>query len=421
MDTVRLDDGLYRTQAPNGLTVLTETLPGVRSVSLGMWVQTASAHEDRLLMGVSHMLEHMVFKGTERRTAKELALALEIRGGSLDAYTSRDHTSYQAHVLDSDLPVAVDILTDLVRRPLLRESDLATERNVVLEEIAGVMDTPDDMVFEMHAATLWPEHPYGYPILGTTETVNALSATDLQDLHRAGYYPGNCVIAAAGHLEHQALLDLLDREGWLNGHAAQASRPPVGTTPAVQGVERQEDRDTTQAHIVIGSEAFPYADPRRYALSMLTCAFGGGMSSRLFQRIREDLGLAYAIYAFQQLYRSSGFIGVYLGTQPGSAPKALDAIRQEFATLAAEGLPPEELADVKQQLKGQVMLSLESTTSRMNRLATLALHGEDYRPLDDLLALIDGVTGAEVAAVSRDLFSPERQTTVVLGPRPNGR
>ena len=362
MDTVRLDDGLYRTQAPNGLTVLTETLPGVRSVSLGVWVQTASAHEDRLLMGVSHMLEHMVFKGTERRTAKELALALEIRGGSLDAYTSRDHTSYQAHVLDSDLPVAVDILTDLVRRPLLRESDLATERNVVLEEIAGVMDTPDDMVFEMHAATLWPEHPYGYPILGTTETVNALSATDLQDLHRAGYYPGNCVIAAAGHLEHQALLDLLDREGWLNGHAAQASRPPVGTTPAVQGVERQEDRDTTQAHIVIGSEAFPYADPRRYALSMLTCAFGGGMSSRLFQRIREDLGLAYAIYAFQQLYRSSGFIGVYLGTQPGSAPKALDAIRQEFATLAAEGLPPEELADVKQQLKGQVMLSLESTT-----------------------------------------------------------
>jgi predicted Zn-dependent peptidase len=147
-------------------------------------------------MGVSHMLEHMVFKGTERRTAKELALALEIRGGSLDAYTSRDHTSYQAHVLDSDLPVAVDVLTDLVRRPLLRESDLATERNVVLEEIAGVMDTPDDLVFEMHAATLWPEHPYGYPILGTAETVNALSANDLQDIHVSGYYPGNCVIAA---------------------------------------------------------------------------------------------------------------------------------------------------------------------------------------------------------------------------------
>ncbi len=420
MDTVRLDDGLYRTQAPNGLTVLSETLPGVRSVSLGTWVQTASAHEDPRHMGVSHMLEHMVFKGTERRTAKELALALEIRGGSLDAYTSRDHTSYQAHVLDSDLPVAVDVLTDLVRRPLLRESDLATERNVVLEEIAGVMDTPDDMVFELHAATLWPEHPYGYPILGTAETVTALQATDLQDIHNAGYYAGNCVIAAAGHLEHEALLELLDKEGWLNGESARPSRPPVSAAPAVHGVEHVEPRDTTQAHIVIGSEAFPYSDPRRYALSMLTSAFGGGMSSRLFQRIREDLGLAYAIYAFQQLYRSSGFVGVYVGTQPGSAQKALEAIRQEFAKLADEGLPPEELADVKQQLKGQVMLSLESSGSRMNRLATLALHGEEYRTLDDLLALIDGVTGAEVADVSREVFSPERQTTVVLGPPANG-
>jgi predicted Zn-dependent peptidase len=371
-------------------------------------------------MGVSHMLEHMVFKGTERRTAKELALALEIRGGSLDAYTSRDHTSYQAHVLDSDLPVAVDILTDLVRRPLLRESDLTTERNVVLEEIAGVMDTPDDMVFEVHAATLWPDHPYGYPILGTTETVNALTAADLQNIHRTGYYAGNCVIAAAGHLEHDALLDLLDKEGWLNGTAARESQPPVDAAPAVQGVERQEVRDTTQAHIVIGSEAFPYADPRRYALSMLTSAFGGGMSSRLFQRIREDLGLAYAIFAFQQLYRSSGFIGVYVGTQPASAQQALEAIRQEFATLAGEGLPAGELADVKQQLKGQVMLSLESTTSRMNRLATVALHGEQYRPLDDILTLIDGVTGPDVADVSRDIFSPERQTTVVLGPSDNG-
>lgn len=421
MDTVRLDDGLYRTRAPNGLTVLSETLPGVRSVSLGVWVQTASAHEDRRRMGVSHLLEHMVFKGTERRTAKELALELEIRGGSLDAYTSRDHTSYQAHVLDSDLPVAVDILTDLVRRPLLRESDLATERNVVLEEIAGVMDTPDDMVFEVHAATLWPEHPYGYPILGTADTVKAITANDLQEVHHAGYYPGNCVIAAAGYLEHQALLDLLDREGWLNGTAAKASTPPVVAAAAVQGVERREARDTTQAHIVIGAEAFPYADPRRYALSMLTNAFGGGMSSRLFQRIREDLGLAYAIYAFQQLYRSSGFIGVYVGTQPAYARQTLDAIRQEFATLASEGLPPKELADVKQQLKGQVMLSLESTTSRMNRLATVALHDEDYRPLDDILALIDGVSAAEVAAVSRDVFAPERLTTVVLGPPTNGR
>jgi predicted Zn-dependent peptidase len=379
-------------------------------------VQAASAHEDPARMGVSHLLEHMVFKGTERRSARQLALELEIRGGSLDAYTSRDHTSYQAHVLGSDLPVAVDVLTDLVRRPLLREADLDVERNVVLEEINGVLDTPDDMVFELHSATLWPEHPYGYPILGTAETVGALTAQDLQALHRAEYYPGNCVIAAAGHLEHEALLELLDGEGWLNGESARASHPPVTPSPAVQGGLHVEPRETTQAHIVIGSESFPYADERRYPLSMLTNAFGGGMSSRLFQRIREDLGLAYAIYAFQQLYRSTGQLGVYVGTQPATADRALDAIRAEFALVAAEGLSDEEVADAKQQLKGQVMLSLESPTSRMNRLATIALHGDDYRPLDDILARIDVVSREEMAAVSREFFAPDRQTIVRLGP-----
>jgi predicted Zn-dependent peptidase len=416
VDTVRLDDGLYRTRTPNGLTVLSEKLPGVRSVAMGIWVQTASAHEDRRRMGVSHMLEHMVFKGTERRTAKQLALELEIRGGSLDAYTSRDHTSYQAHVLDADLPVAVDILTDLVRRPLLREADLATERNVVLEEIHGVLDTPDDLVFELHASTMWPEHPYGFSILGTSETVAALTAADLKALHEADYYPGNCVIAAAGNVEHEALLGMLDHEGWFDGQLAVPSREPVEPVAAVQGVKRIESRDTTQAHIVIGSESFPYADPRRYALSMLTNAFGGGMSSRLFQRIREDLGLAYAIFAFQQLYRSTGQIGVYLGTKPATATEAIEAILSEFTTIAREGLPSDEVADSKRQLKGHIMLALENASSRMNRLASVALHGDRYLPMDDILATIDAVTTEEVAAVSRELFAPERQTIVILGP-----
>jgi len=383
---------------------------------MGIWVQTASAHEDPCRMGVSHLLEHMVFKATERRTARQLALELEIRGGSLDAYTSRDHTSYQAHVLDADLPVAVDILTDLVRRPLLRQCDLDTERNVVLEEISGVSDTPDDLVFELHAATMWPEHPYGFPILGTTETVGSLTATDLQELHGAGYYPGNCVIAAAGHLEHDELLGSLDHEGWFNGSAERDSWSPVAQGTAARGVARIERRDTTQAHIVMGSEAFPYSDDRRYALSMLINALGGGMSSRLFQRVREDMGLAYAIYAYQQLYRSAGQIGIYVGTQPGTAPQAVEAINGELARLAQEGLPATELAEVKQQLKGQVMLSLEGTTSRMNRLATMALHDEPYRPLDDILARIDRVTMDETASVSHELFDPERQTTVILGP-----
>jgi len=388
---------------------------------MGIWVQTASAHEDRQLMGVSHLLEHMVFKGTERRTAKQLAMELEVRGGSLDAYTSRDHTSYQAHILDEDLPLAVDILSDLVRHPLLRSQDLDTERKVVLEEIHGVLDTPDDLVFELHAETLWPEHPYGYSILGTSDTVNALTADDLKALHAADYYPGNCVVAAAGNVEHEALLGLLEREGWLDDQPATPGRASVEAVPAVQGLQRVEVRDTTQAHVVIGSDAFPYADSRRYALSMLTNAFGGGMSSRLFQRIREDLGLAYAIFAYQQLYRSAGQIGVYIGTQPATAAKAIEAIRGEFDTLAREGLPPEEVADSKRQLKGHLMLALESTTSRMNRLATLALHDDRYRPLGEILTVIDAVTPDDIAAVSRELFAPERQTTVILGPPANGK
>jgi predicted Zn-dependent peptidase len=345
--TVRLDDGLHQTSALNGLTVLTEVLPGVRSAAVGIWVRSASAHEPRPKMGASHLLEHMVFKGTERRSARQIALELEVRGGSLDAFTSRDHTSYQAHVLDADLPLAVEILTDLVRRPLLREADLIPERNVVLEEINGMVDTPDDLVFELHAETLWPEHPYGYSILGTPETVGALGAGDLQALHRAGYYRGNCVISAAGNVNHDQLLTVLEREGWFEGAAPEPARAPVGVSPATRGVERLEARDTTQTHMVFGTDTFPYADVRRYPLAMLINAFGGGMSSRLFQRIREDLGLAYAIYAYHQFYRSAGTLGVYVGTQPATGDQAADAIREEFRKLAREGLSDDEADDAR--------------------------------------------------------------------------
>ena len=415
MHTVRLDDGLHQTSALNGLTVLTEVLPGVRSAAVGIWVRSASAHEPRPKMGASHLLEHMVFKGTERRSARQIALELEVRGGSLDAFTSRDHTSYQAHVLDADLPLAVEILTDLVRRPLLREADLIPERNVVLEEINGMVDTPDDLVFELHAETLWPEHPYGYSILGTPETVGSLAAGDLQALHRAGYYRGNCVIAAAGNVNHDQLLTVLEREGWFEGAAPEPARAPVGVSPAARGVERREARDTTQTHIVFGTDTFPYSDTRRYPLAMLINAFGGGMSSRLFQRIREDLGLAYAIYAYHQFYRSAGTLGVYVGTQPATGDQAADAIREEFRKLAQSGLSDDEADDARRQLKGQVMLSLESPQSRMHRLAGTVLHGEPYRTLDTVLQDIDAVTRDQIAAVAGEFFVPERLTVVRLG------
>jgi predicted Zn-dependent peptidase len=416
VETVQLDEGLRRTTALNGLVVLTEALPGVRSAAVGIYVRTASAHEPRSKLGISHLLEHMVFKGTERRTAQQLALELEIRGGGLDAFTGRDYTSYQAHVLDADLPLAVEILTDLVRRPLLRESDLEPERNVILEEINGVADTPDDLVFELHAEALWPDHPYGYSILGTRESLEALSAEDLKVLHRGGYYRGNCVIAAAGRVNHDQLLTVLEREGWFEGGTHESPRAGVTPAPAVRGATRTEERDTAQTHIVFGTDTFPLRDPRRFPLAILTNVFGGGMSSRLFQRVREELGLAYAIFAFKHFYQGSGQLGVYVGTQASTADRAVEAIRVEYDRLAREGLPVSELANGKQQLKGQVMLSLESPAARMGRLAGFILHDDRYRPLDQMLAEIDGVTSEQIAAVAAEFFAPERQTVVRLGP-----
>jgi predicted Zn-dependent peptidase len=306
----RLDDRVVRTVAPNGLVVVTEELPGLRSAALGIWVRSASAHEPPAQMGAAHLLEHLVFKGTERRSAAALARELEERGGSLDAFTSRDHTSFQAHVLDQDLPLAVDVLTDLVRRPLLRQEDLDLERNVVLEEIRGVEDTPDDLVFELHAAELWPQHPYGYSILGTEATVTGLAAADLRRMHGEGYYPANCVVAAAGSLSHDAVLEALAREGWFDAIGHAAARPPVPAVPARRGVDHRVPRDTAQTHIVLGTDVFGATDPRRYALAILTNVLGGGMSSRLFQTVREELGLAYAIFAYQHLYRASGVLGI---------------------------------------------------------------------------------------------------------------
>lgn len=366
-------------------------------------------------MGVAHLLEHLVFKGTERRTARELASELEVRGGSLDAYTSRDHTSYQAHVLDADVPLAVEVLTDLVLHPLLREADLELERKVVLEEISGVEDTPDDLVHELHSRLLWPDHPYGYSILGSRESVGSLRAGDLAACHRQGYYRGNCVIAAAGHVDHGQLLTTLEREGWFEGGPEEA-RGAVAAAPAERGRVLAEPRESAQSHVVMGTDTFPARDPRRYALAILTSLLGGGMSSRLFQRVREELGLAYAVYAFQQPYQSSGTVGVYVGTAPGTAAAAEAAIREELARLAREGLPPEELAAGQQQLKGQVMLSLESPSSRMHRLAATVLHRDRYRRLDEILTEIDAVDRETVAAVAAEYFAPARWSVVRLGP-----
>jgi predicted Zn-dependent peptidase len=408
---------LRRTVLPNGLTVLSEYMPGVRSVALGAWVRAASLHESPDKMGVSHMLEHMVFKGTPKRSAKELALALEVLGGSLDAYTAREHTSYQARVLDEHLPQAADVLADLVFRPVLRASDLTLERKVVLEEINTVDDTPDDLVFELHSAQLWGTHPYGYSILGTRETVGALEQSDLRALHSRAYHPEQIVVAAAGNVEHDAFVETLEATGWSD--IPRGGLPPLSSpAPIVQAPGAMHfERDTAQTHIVIGSAAFAHNDPRRYAMSMIGMLFGGGMSSRLFQRVREELGLAYSVYSFQSFHEDAGTHGVYVGTTPETSRAAVDVINDEMEKLASNGLSEEDLTAGKSQLKGQITLSLESPTSRMYRAAGVELYREPYRTLDEVLALVDAIDATTVAAICKTFYAPGRQTLVSLGPQ----
>jgi predicted Zn-dependent peptidase len=367
-------------------------------------------------MGVSHLLEHMVFKGTAKRSARDIALALEVLGGSLDAYTAREHTSYQARVLDEDLERAADVIGDLLFRPVLRATDLRLERKVVLEEIAMVEDTPDDLVFDLHSEAMWGGHPYGYPILGTRETVSSLGVRELRALHSRAYHPPQIVVAAAGHVEHEHLLEVLERTGWMavprGDDAPLVAPPPLAPAPTFQHFER----DSSQTHIVFGSTTVRHNDPRRYPIALVDAILGGGMSSRLFQRVREELGLAYAVYTFQCFHPDTGTHGVYVGTTPATAERARKAIREELARLAADGLSAEELDAGKSQLKGQVTLSLESVSSRMYRAAGVALYDEPFRTLDEVLALIDAISPEDVASVCGEFYVPERQTIVSLGP-----
>lgn len=410
------DSGLERTTFANGLTVVSEHVPGVRSVALGAWVKSASVDESPPVMGVSHLLEHLVFKATERRTAREIASSLESLGGSLDAYTSREHTAFQARVLDEHLVPAADVIADLMFRPLLRTSDLALEKKVVLEEIAMVEDTPDDIVFELHNADMWGDHPYGYSILGTRRTVADLAIEEIRALHRRAYVASNVVVGAAGNVSHDELVDALVATGWSE---LPAHPPPTGSrnpVPPTRAGFRQVERDAAQAHIVFGSATLPHGDPRRHALILVDTLFGGGMSSRLFQRVREELALAYSVYTFQQYHRDAGVHGVYAGTAPASALQTIDAIREELAHLASAGITPDELASAKRQLKGQVTLSMESVGSRMYRAAATELFGEPWMTLDQLLQQVDAITLDGTRAACEEFFAPDRQTIIHLGP-----
>ncbi len=410
----------YRaTRLGNGVRVLTEAMRGVRSVAVGAWVRQGSALESAEIMGASHLLEHMVFRGTENRSRQEIALALESLGGSLNAYTSREHTGYEARVLSDHLPRAAEVISDLVRNPLLAESDLDREKEVVGEEIAAVEDTPDDLVFELHGDRMWGGHPYGYSILGTRDTVGAISREDLAALHRTSYVGTNLVVAAAGCVEHEAFVDLAGE--WFGDIEAGREAPAVTAPGEVRPGTDRVARESAQMHIVLGRDTPGHAHEDRYTLVLLSAALGGGMSSRLFQRVREELALAYSVYAYQSFFARAGVMGIYVGTRPAWASAALDAVREVCSDVAANGLPPDELARIKEQVKGQLMLSLEAPGARLHRLAGFALHGEPFAGLDEVQGMIDAVSGCDIVRVAGEVLDPERLYALCLGPdEPNG-
>jgi len=406
---------ISETRLNSGIHVLSEYIPSVRSAAVGVWVRQGSAHETDSDSGLSHLLEHMVFKGTERRSASEIALSLESLGGFLDAYTTREHTSYQARVLDEHLEKALGVLADLTLAPLLSDNDLELEREVILEEIAQVQDTPDDLVFEMHSDQLWQGHPYGRSILGTKTSVSQLSSDKLRQLHQRTYRGKNLIVAAAGNLYHEELVEAVSR--LFPTHSSDID--DVSSVVEPEGIKHGDafvTRTSAQTHIVFGTNVPGHCHPDRYPLALLSSALGGGMSSRLFQKIREEMGLCYSIYTYQSFHSVAGISGVYVATRPTTAQAAVEAISTELATLAASGLTAEELDKTKRQVKGQVMLSLESTGSRLHRLASFALHKEPFMGLNGVLEKIDAVSLEEIQRVAEMYYSPDRHFMLRLGP-----
>jgi len=394
----------------NGLTLLTESIPHVRSVSLGVWLTRGSRHEPAPLNGVSHFLEHLVFKGTATRSSREIALAMDSLGGQMDAFTTKEYTCFYAKVLDEHLPAAVDLLADIVQNPRFDPLEVERERKVVLEEIRMVEDTPDELVYDLFAQHFYRGSALGRPIQGTADTLRALSRPRLMRFFRAAYRPGNMLIAAAGSLRHDRLAPVIRKAfGAMkhgNGDASTSRRPR-----ARGGVVRKAKRDLEQTHLLLGLPAYPEDFGDRYTLYVLNTLLGGTMSSRLFQKIREQRGLAYSVYSGVNGFRDCGFLMVYLATSPARSKEAVEVILDDLVELREKGPSESELQVAKEHLKGSLMLALESTSSRMSNLARQHMYFGRQFTLHEIIRGIEAVSVEGVHALGRNLF---RDTPVAL-------
>jgi predicted Zn-dependent peptidase len=398
----------------NGLVVITETMSHVRSVSVGVWVRNGSRREVPEENGLAHFIEHMVFKGTERRSAEAIAREMDSVGGMLDAFTSKEQICFNAKVLDEHLPIAFDVIADLVLRPKFDSEDVRKERQVVLEEIKMDQDNPEYLLHEIFTRGFWPEHPLGRPILGTPDTVRKFNREALCSRFQNWFAPDHLVITAAGHVTHEEVLELVQSQfgrmkpvGPSNGNHAPQNHAPI---------HLETKRDLEQVHICIGVPSVPLGHEDRFSVAVLNNLLGGGMSSRLFQNIREKQGLAYAVFSELTPYSDAGMMTVYAGTAAATIGQVIDLTIQEFRSLKESLVPDEELRRSKNHLKGSLMLSLESTSSRMSNLARQELYFGRFFSLDEILAGIEAVTSEELQSLARRYFQPRQIAVTVLGP-----
>lgn len=401
-----------KTHIGGGIPLLSEYIPYVHSVSLGIWVKSGSVSDTKETMGIGHFVEHMLFKGTKRRTAYQIAREIDDVGGHLNAFTSKEYTNFYVKVLKDDIALATDILLDIFLNPVFPADEMEKEKSVVIQEIKMVEDTPDDLIHDLSFRTMWPDHPFGYSILGEIETVGSITKKLLTAYRASHHTQDNIIIGAVGNFEHERLADLLSEPlsaipaGVPNGIVA----PRFGARRAVF------ERDTEQIHFIIGFSALPYTHPDRYSQLILNTVLGSGMSSRLFQEVREKRGLAYSIYSFLSPYRDSGAMEIYAGTDTDSLEELLQISAREIKKLTKKPLSEAELASAKGQIKGNLLLSLESTDARLGRMAKNEVYFGRRVEAEEIIQSIDRVTARDVLEVARTVIDPDRMTAVFLGP-----
>jgi predicted Zn-dependent peptidase len=404
------------------MRLVTERMPWVRSVTLGVWVTAGSRDEPQRIAGASHFLEHLLFKGTKSRTARQIAETFDAVGGDLNAFTAKEHTAFYARVLDRDLPMAVEYLCDMLQHSLIRAADLDGERTVILEEINMHEDAPDELVHDVFMERLWPGDPLGRPVLGTVDTISAMSREQVRRFWRKHYVPGNFVVSAAGNLDHERLEELMTS-------FMDTVTPPPGRGTVVQSQGHPPDpvrgahvrrRDTEQAHICLGTAGLSRSDPRRFAFGVVNDAIGGGMSSRLFQEIREKRGLVYSVFSYHSMFAHTGAFVVYAGTAPARSTEVIELIVRELEQVAEKGLTDEELDRAKSHMRGSLVLSVEDTSARMNRLGKSEIAHGEVITLDEVLDRIDAVTSDDAREVAEEVLTRPRSLTVV-GPFDDGQ